>query len=163
MRRAFKYILWGLLFIFIIIQFFRPPKNISAQLNEKDITHRFSMSPELTKIFQNSCYDCHSNNTRYPWYWQIQPVTWWMNGHIRDAKREVNYSEFLSYPARKQYKKIEETNEMVQENEMPLSSYTLIHQSARLDKTQKLLVKQWTTGVMNQLKTIYPPDSFLKR
>ena len=163
MRRSFKYILLGLLVIFIIIQFFRPAKNISVQLSENDISHRFNMSPELTKIFQNSCYDCHSNNTRYPWYWQIQPVTWWMNGHISDAKREVNYSEFLSYPARKQYKKIEETNEQVQENEMPLSSYTLIHQSARLDKAQKLLVKQWTAGVMSQLKTIYPPDSFLKR
>jgi hypothetical protein len=147
----------------VVIQFFRPAKNISKQVSQNDISHRFSMSPEVSKIFQNSCYDCHSNNTRYPWYWQIQPVTWWMNGHINDAKRAVNYSEFLAYSARRQYKKIEETNEMVQKDDMPLSSYTIIHRSARLNKDQKMLVEQWTSGVMSQLKSIYPPDSLLKR
>ena len=163
MRRAFKYILLSLLVIFVVIQFFRPAKNISNQVSQHDISHRFTMSPEVSKIFQNSCYDCHSNNTRYPWYWQVQPVTWWMNGHINDAKRAVNYSEFLSYSARKQYKKIEETNEMVQKDDMPLSSYTIIHRSARLKKDQKMLIEQWTDGVINQLKSIYPPDSLLKR
>jgi hypothetical protein len=86
-----------------------------------------------------------------------------MNGHINDAKRAVNYSEFLSYSARRQYKKIEETNEMVQKDDMPLSSYTIIHRSARLNKDQKMLIEQWTSGVMSQLKSIYPPDSLLKR
>jgi len=163
MRRSIKYILLSLLVIFVVIQFFRPAKNISNQVSQNDISHRFTMPPEISKIFQNSCYDCHSNNTRYPWYWQVQPVTWWMNGHINDAKRAVNYSEFLSYSARRQYKKIEETNEMVQKDEMPLSSYLIIHRSARLNKDQKMLVEQWTSGVMSQLKSIYPPDSLLKR
>ena len=121
------------------------------------------MPPDVQKIFQNSCYDCHSNNTRYPWYWQIQPVTWWMNGHINDAKKQVNYSEFLSYSPRKQYKKIDDANKEVQGGDMPLPSYTIIHRGARLNDEQKLLIKKWTTGVMDQLKATNPIDSLLKK
>lgn len=86
-----------------------------------------------------------------------------MNGHINDAKREVNFSEFLSYPARKQYKKIDATNKEVQGGDMPLPSYTIIHRDARLNDEQKLLIKKWTTGVMDQMKATYPPDSLLKK
>jgi hypothetical protein len=163
MKRAIKIILIVLLIVFVCIQFIRPAKNISNTVNNYDITQKYSMSPDVQKIFQNSCYDCHSNNTRYPWYWQIQPVTWWMNGHINDAKREVNFSEFLSYPARKQYKKIDATNKEVQGGDMPLPSYTIIHRDARLNDEQKLLIKKWTTGVMDQMKATYPPDSLLKK
>ena len=86
-----------------------------------------------------------------------------MNGHINDAKREVNFSEFLTYPARKQYKKIEASNDEVQKGDMPLFSYTIIHRSARLNDQQKLLVKNWTNDVLKQLKATYPPDSLLKK
>ncbi|MEP6617358.1 MAG: heme-binding domain-containing protein [Ginsengibacter sp.] len=163
MNRTIRLILIILLVIFVIIQFIRPAKNISPGLNNYDISNRYSMSPEVQKIFQNSCYDCHSNNTRYPWYWQVQPVTWWMNGHISDAKREVNYSQFLSYPARKQFKKIEATDEEVQKGDMPLPSYTIIHRTAKLNDEQKKLVKAWADSVLNQLKSSYPPDSLLKK
>src|SRR6266516_5657812 len=139
MKRAIKLILKILIMVFVIIQFFRPDENTSAILNKNDISHTFNMSPDVQKIFQNSCYDCHSNNTRYPWYWHIQPVAWWMNSHIKDARKEVNFSEFLSYPARKQYKKIEDLNEEVQQGDMPLFSYTIIHRNARLNHEQKHL------------------------
>ena len=163
MRRGLKYFLIILLVILVLIQFFRPQKNISAGPSPNDISNRFAMQPDVQQIFHTSCYDCHSNNTRYPWYWGIQPVAWWMNNHINDAKRAVNYSEFLSYPARKQYKKIDETNEMVEKNEMPLSSYTIIHRDAVLSADQKQLIKKYAETVQNQLKATYPPDSLLKR
>jgi Haem-binding domain len=163
MKRAIKLILKILVVVFVIIQFFRPAENSSALLSNNDISHTFNISPDIQKIFQNSCFDCHSNNTRYPWYWQIQPVTWWMNSHIKDARRSVDFSEFLSYPARKQYKKIEDINEEVKQGDMPLFSYTIIHRSARLSDDQKLLVANWTAGALDQLKATYPPDSLRKR
>jgi len=163
MRKGLKYFLIIMLVILILIQFFRPSKNIAAGTSANDISNRFKMQPDVQQIFHTACYDCHSNNTRYPWYWGIQPVAWWMNNHINDAKRAVNYSEFLSYSARKQYKKIEETNEMVEKNEMPLSSYTIIHRDAILSADQKQLIKEYTEGVQSQLKSMYPPDSLLKR
>ena len=163
MKRALKLILIILLVVFVIIQFFRPTENKSAAMSNNDISHRFNMSPEVKKIFETSCYDCHSNNTRYPWYWKIQPVTWWMNGHIHDAKKELNFSEFLSYPPRKQYKKIGDLNDEVKQGDMPLSSYTIIHVDARLNDDQKHLVANWSDSALNQLKATYPPDSLRKK
>ena len=55
------------------------------------------MPDSVKVILQNACYDCHSNNTRYPWYVNIQPVGWWMSGHIADARDGLNFSEFGGY------------------------------------------------------------------
>lgn len=163
MKRIFKIALVALLIIFIIIQFFRPPKNRSTGLSTNDMTSGLTVPPKVQDILKHSCYDCHSNNTRYPWYFNIQPVAWWLNDHIKKGKRELNFSEFKNYKVNRQYKKLEELIEEVETEEMPLYSYTLIHRSANLNDEQKTLIIIWSKSVMQQLKVKYPPDSFTKR
>ena len=86
-----------LLIAFIVIQFIRPTKNNSKDLAAKDITTKYAVPNEVQTILVTSCYDCHSNHTNYPWYVNIQPIAWWLNDHIKEGKKELNFSVFSSY------------------------------------------------------------------
>src|SRR5689334_4746496 len=110
-----------LLVILIVIQFIRPAKNISNDLLASDISRVYTVSENVSGILKKACADCHSNNTVYPWYAQVQPVGWWLNNHIREGKKELNFSEFGSYPIARQYKKLDDMAEQVNKGEMPLS------------------------------------------
>ncbi len=90
-------------------------------------------------------------------------MAWWLDGHIKKGKRELNFSEFSAYAVGRQYKKLEEIGKQVEKGEMPLSSYTLIHRYAILNAQQKKLIEDWGNASMHILKQNNPPDSFLKR
>ena len=111
------------------------------------------MPAEVDAILKSSCYDCHSNNTHYPWYANIQPVAWWLADHVNEGKREINFNEFLTYKPKKAHHKMEEVAEMVNEGEMPLQSYTIVHRDASLSDAQRKLVADWALGVMQQIAT----------
>lgn len=153
-----------LLVAFIALQFFRPEKNINttsaATIN--DISTVFSVPDSVHSILKTSCYDCHSNNTSYPWYAAIQPAAWWLQDHVDEARKEVNFNEFAKYSPRRQYKKFEEIIEQVKEEEMPLSSYTLLHRNAKLSKEQSSTLTNWANEQQRSMKAKYPADS-LKR
>ncbi|MGL6267918.1 MAG: heme-binding domain-containing protein, partial [Chitinophagaceae bacterium] len=133
-----KKIAMGLLVALVIIQFFKPDRNISPEKSPNDITNKYKVPAPVQEILKTSCNDCHSNNTIYPWYANIQPVAWWLADHVNEGKRELNFSEFSTYSPKKAHHKLEEVNEMVKEGEMPLQSYTIIHQNAKLSEAQKL-------------------------
>lgn len=158
-----KKILVGLLVILVIIQFIRPEKNIGKGVSANDISTKYTVSTEVQGILQKACYDCHSNNTRYPWYSNFQPVAWWLNDHIQEGKEELNFSEFGSYRVRKQYRKLEETQELVDKGEMPIHSYTFIHTDAKLTAAEKKVLIDWADGIRNEIKAKYPADSLLKK
>jgi hypothetical protein len=162
MKKIFKRIFLVLLLAFIVIQFFRPEKNISTGISANDITTKYAVPQEVQDILKTSCYDCHSNNTRYPWYNNIQPVAWWLKNHIDEGKRGLNFSEFTTYRIGKQYRRLDDINKEIKEGGMPLSSYTLIHTDAKLSDQQKLAIASWVTVLRDSIKAQYPEDS-LKR
>ena len=154
-----KKLFYFLVAIVIFIQFFHPAKNINQKPAgvQNDISQVFAVPANVQMILQTSCYDCHSNNTKYPWYNTIQPLAWWLNHHVEEGKREVNFNEFATYSVRRQYKKFEEIIEQVKDDEMPLSSYTIIHKDAVLDHTQKLAITSWASAsLMDSMKRIIP-------
>ena len=163
MKKIFKRILMALLIIFIAIQFIRPAKNRSEGISANDISTKYPVPDSLQAILKVACYDCHSNNTRYPWYAEIQPVAWWLNNHIKDGKSGLNFSEFTSYRIKKQFHRLDDINKQVKKNEMPLSSYTLIHTDAKLTEGQKLAIAAWATSIRDSIKAHYPPDSLVKK
>jgi hypothetical protein len=114
-------------------------------------------------ILQTSCYDCHSSNTKYPWYASIQPVGWWLNDHVEEGKKEINFNEFASYSPRRKFKKFNEIIEQVKEDEMPLSSYTLIHRNAKLRDEQKKELITWASAQKDSMLLHYPIDSLQKK
>jgi hypothetical protein len=140
-----KKILLGLLVALILIQFIQPARNKSDEILSTDLTKTVIVSEYVKSILKTACYDCHSNNTNYPWYSRIQPFGWLLAKHIRKGKAELNFSEFGSYSLRKQISKLSEIANSVKDGTMPLSSYTLIHQNARLSNEDKLWLIQWAT------------------
>ena len=145
------------------MQFIRPEKNTSAATGKNDIATKYPVPDSVQAILKVACYDCHSNNTRYPWYAQIQPVGWWLSNHIKDGKRGLNFSEFTSYRIKKQFHRLDDINELAKKNEMPLSSYTFIHTDAKLTERQKSILVNWTETLKDSISSHYPPDSLLKK
>jgi hypothetical protein len=109
-----------------------------------DIFTKYPASVEVQAIAKKACYDCHSNNTVYPWYANVQPLAWWINDHVKEGKGEFNFSEFNTYSPKRARHKLEEVGEQINEHEMPLSSYTLIHKEARLTPAEQKLLMDWT-------------------
>ena len=158
-----KKILIALLAILIIIQFFRPTKNLSNAKSPADISNLYQVPGDVNEILDKACNDCHSNNTIYPWYAEVQPVAWWLNNHIEEGKDELNFSEFATYAPARQYRKLEELKKQIDEGEMPLSSYTLIHTNAKLTEAEKQALLNWSEGIRNEMKVKYPADSLVMK
>ena len=129
--------------LFIAIQFIRPARNESEQVLSSDISKTLTVPDSVQVILKNACYDCHSNNTKYPWYVNIQPTGWLMAKHINQAKVELNFSEFGSYSSRRQISKLNGIGNSIKDNIMPLSSYKLMHKNAQLSTKGKILLINW--------------------
>lgn len=152
-----------LLAALIVIQFIHPKKNKSEGDQPNYIGNNFAVPADVKSILAKACNDCHSNNTRYPWYSNFQPVHWWLNKHIVEGKKHINYDEYTNRPLRYQYHKMEETIEMIKEGEMPLDSYTWTHKDARLTEEEKSKITGWAQSVMDTMKAMYPIDSLVRK
>ena len=149
-----KKILLAILVIFIGIQFFRPARNLSTVVSNNDITKHYFIPEQITGILARSCNDCHSNNTAYPWYANVQPVSWWLQNHINEGKRKLNFSEFGSYTPRKQDHKMEEFIEAIEEDEMPLNSYLWVHHDAKLSSDDKKALTDWAKQLRAEIAVV---------
>jgi len=158
-----KKIVIGILICLVAIQFIRPAKNAGVTDKTKEIAAVIQVPENVQVILKKACNDCHSNNTVYPWYSYIQPVYFWLNHHINEGKREINFDEFATYRLRRQYHKLEEIIKQVKEGEMPLSSYTLIHKEAILTNDEKTTLTTWAKNAMDSMKAHYPIDSLVKK
>lgn len=147
-----KKIILGLAVILIGIQFFQPLRNQSDEVTASHIERVYNVPQNVKAILTQSCYDCHSNNTRYPWYSRIQPGAWYMARHIKKGKEELNFSTFGDYSARKQRNKFRAMAGQVKDGEMPLSSYTLIHRNAVLSQQDKQVLVNWFGTMEDSIK-----------
>ncbi len=149
--KSIKKILLALLVILIIIQFVQPVRNKGGLAMPNDISKVIDMPNNVQGILKKACYDCHSNNTNYPWYTNIQPLHWFMNYHIQSGKEELNFNEFSSYTPRRQQNKLRAIENSLRDGTMPLSSYTLIHRNAILNEAEKTLIIKWVQDSKDSL------------
>ncbi|GAB4001142.1 heme-binding domain-containing protein [Spirosoma daeguense] len=143
--------LLALLAVLVIIQFFRPEKNQAEGVSPTDITTKYALPDNVAAVLKRSCFDCHSNSTTYPWYYNIQPVAWWLSNHIEEGKEELNFSEFATYSPKKARHKLEEVGEAVTDGWMPLGSYLWIHHDAKLKSEEAKLIADWASNLRNQI------------
>lgn len=130
-------IIIGIVVFLMIAQFFGINKiNPSTPSNETFYSVH-NTPQDVQSIMDAACMDCHSHQTKYPWYTSIAPLSWWINHHIVEGREHLNFSTWTSYDKGKQDHKIEECIEVLEEGEMPLTSYTLIHGNAKLSSAQK--------------------------
>jgi hypothetical protein len=155
-----KRIFIGIVIVLIIIQFIRPSKNISGEIS-MDISTLYEVPTDVNTILQRACNDCHSNKTIYPWYAEVQPIGWWLNNHVVDGKRHLNLNNFTTLKVAVQKKRMEELIDQIRHDEMPLSSYTLIHRNAKLSEMDKETMYKWSQKIIDTLKAKYPADSLI--
>ena len=136
------------------MQLYQPARNIGYEQHfSSNFTEMYKVPKNIETALRTSCYDCHSDNTNYPWYSYIQPVRSFLEGHIKDGKKELNFNEFGNYSSRKQRSKLDAISKQIKTNKMPLSSYTLIHGNAILTSTQKEDILSWITKTQDSLAT----------
>lgn len=139
--------------IFISIQFYSPTKNISPGNHTSTFIKETNPSPEITTLLKTSCYDCHSNDTAYPWYNNIAPISYWMANHVNEGKEHLNFSEWSTYSNDKKDHLLEELEEEAVKGEMPLKEYTWMHGDAKLSDYEVENLVRWIkkTRIVYQL------------
>ena len=139
----------SLLVIVLGIQFIRIDRTNPP--TDDQLTFFATLTPpeEVKQILRTSCFDCHSNDTKYPWYTNVAPLSWWIKGHINHAREEMNFSEWATYSERRKNHMLEEIVEKVNGGEMPLPSYLITHRESRLTETQIATLTLWVKAQMN--------------
>lgn len=128
----------------IVIQFFGIDKTNPPVAQGATVESAVTVPPDVTMILSRSCGDCHSNNTFYPWYADIQPAAWFLKSHIDEGRRELNFSEFNTYSTKKKKRKLEEICEQIESGNMPLPSYLWVHRDAALSDSEKKSLCDWS-------------------
>lgn len=147
MKKFFK--LKYLIVLLVLIQLYRPSKN-ELEIESKTNIFVSEMVPqEVQDILKTSCFDCHSNNTVYPWYNNVAPVSWWIDHHVEEAKKELNFDAWGSYSLKRRNHKLEEIKELLVKGEMPLESYLWVHKEAKLNENRINTMVDW-------IKVLYP-------
>ena len=133
------------------IQFVPTELNQSNIVPKTDFLLVINPPENIRTLLQVSCYDCHSNNTDYPWYNRIQPVAWILEGHIEEGKAELNFNEWDSLSNRRKKSKLKSIISQIKDDEMPLSSYTLLHRDANISEAEKEEIVQWMTQLKDNI------------
>jgi hypothetical protein len=143
MRRI--YLFAGILLAaLLVMQFFRPEKNLGGIDSQEDFLQASEVPDTLARIFMNSCYDCHSNSTRYPWYGNIAPASWLMSSHIREAKEHLNFSTWGLMEKAKKISNLDKICDECSESQMPLKSYLVVHRTAKLSPREIEAICTWS-------------------
>lgn len=135
-----KKFLLALLGILVVIQIFQIDKTNPVVDQNLDFINSYKPSAQVAIQIKTSCYDCHSNDTEYPFYAYVQPFGWFLKNHIKEGRHHLNFSEFGTYDVKKQAHKLDECVELIEKGEMPLSSYTSMHESAALSEEQRAML-----------------------
>lgn len=127
-----------LVFLLLAIQSIRIDKTTQLVNPDTDFVALTQANVEVANILKIACYDCHSNQPTFPWYTNIAPVSWWIKHHINEGSRHLNFSIWGTYTEKRKNHKLDECVEMVEEGEMPMTSYTLMHKEAKLTDAQRV-------------------------
>ena len=137
--KKLTYVLAALLILFFLIQLI-PVNRVNPEF---DVVYDFNAPDSVREIVVNSCYDCHSNQTDWPWYSYVAPASWFTVGHVNDARKKINFSEWLLQPEEKRQKIKEEMIEEIEDGEMPLPPYLITHSNAEITDEKLQILKSW--------------------
>jgi hypothetical protein len=140
-----------LLVAFVGIQFVPTERNQSDVVPKTDFMLVNSVPDHIKSKLQTSCYDCHSNNTQYPWYNKVQPIAWFLEDHIKEGKAELNFNEWDSLSNRRKKSKLRSIIKQIESGEMPMASYTLIHREASFSEAEKQELIQWVERLKDSI------------
>lgn len=155
MNKILKVIVLIVIVAFIVVQFFQPEKN-SAELTSNHLFQNEKVPADVMNTLKNACMDCHSDQTHYLWYHKISPVSWMIYEHIKDGKKELNFSTWGEQDAYDKFGAFEDISKEVERKTMPLKSYTFMHSKARLSDEERKTLVDWAKSrseqITNELK-----------
>ena len=152
-----KWILIALVVIAVAIQFIRP-SFANPPVNPQHTIQSYTTVPaNVDTTLRRACYDCHSSETRWPWYAQISPVSWWLKDHVNEGRRELSFSEFGTYNKVKAVRKLKEACDQVKEGEMPLKTYLPMHPEAKLTDADRQVLCAWATSLEANIEASMTP------
>ncbi|MCR9262561.1 MAG: heme-binding domain-containing protein [Flavobacteriaceae bacterium] len=149
--KVLKIIVLVVLLGFVGIQFVPTDPNLSDVVPDTDFMSVNQVAKDIEHDLRVSCYDCHSNNTQYPWYNKVQPIAWFLEEHIKEGKEELNFNEWGDYSDRRKRSKLKSITSQIEDDKMPLSSYTLIHKDAKLSVEEKERILTLVNDLMEEL------------
>jgi hypothetical protein len=137
MKRALRVVLLLLAGVFVVIQFFQPDRS------NPPVRAEIAAPPEVKAVLRRACYDCHSNETVWPWYSYVNPMGWLVGGHVPEGRAHLNFSEWETLETQKRYHMKQEILEVLEDGSMPLPSYLLLHGDAELSAEDKAVLRRW--------------------
>lgn len=155
-RRLVGILKWVVIILacgFLVVQFFGPAKTNPPVDPSQTIDARLHVTPQVAAIFDRSCNDCHSNKTRWPWYSNVAPVSWFVIGHVNEGRSMMNLSEWGHLDPDQQARKLRQMCEEVQDGVMPLSSYTPLHPGSKLSSDDVKVLCDWANAERARFKT----------
>lgn len=153
MRKVLKWIVIIVVVVFIVMQFYRPAKTNPPIDQTQTIEAHTQMTPQVAAILDRSCNDCHSNKSRWPWYSNVAPVSWFVIDHVNDARKDLNFSEWSKRDKDRQGRKLQQICDEVTSGAMPLTSYTPMHPGSALSPADIKTLCDWTNGERQRMAT----------
>jgi hypothetical protein len=150
--KVIKWIVIVVASLFVLAQFNRPAKTNPAIDSTQAIEAHIQLDAKVAAILDRSCYDCHSNKTRWPWYANVAPMSWFVIDHVDEGRSHLNFSEWGQYTAGEQKEHFGQFCELVTEGWMPLSSYLPLHPDAVLSDEDKKLICDWASAERARLR-----------
>ena len=147
--KVWQYGLGGLAVIALAIQLVPNELPAVEATNPGDLIGSGIVSEEIAGMLKTTCYDCHSNETKYPWYSYVAPFSWLVAKDVREAREELNFSTWQNYEMLEKLEKLDDISIEVKEGEMPMGIYTVIHSSAKLDDAQRQQIVEWAEATMD--------------
>ena len=144
MGRRLRLVGLGLIAVLLVLQFFQPEHNIAPMDPELDMLEVLAPAEPLANLIRDACYDCHSNQTVYPWYSKISPVSWYLHKHIRKGREDLNMSDYGLLDKADKIGALADFCDVMDAGTMPLQSYMLIHKDARLTQEEREALCIWT-------------------
>jgi len=149
MKKKIKWVLIGAIVVFGVLQLFNPP-HINPPVKTDFITAA-APPASVAASMRAACYDCHSDETEWPLYSRIAPVSWLIASDVNEGRKHLNLSEWPDEPARVA-KQLDRINEVIDYREMPLKKYTVLHPDANLSDAQRKEVLDWTGATADKLR-----------
>ena len=143
MKKSFKITLGIIIGLFILMQFFQPAKMSKVEKTDGDITKQLTVPPGVAELLERSCYDCHSYNTKWPFYSKISPVSWLIAFDVNTGRKHINFSAWDEYSTMIRIAKLRLVCNEIETGSMPLKQYTLIHRNAKLSKEDIETICTW--------------------
>jgi hypothetical protein len=154
LKRKLKWFLVALVVGFALLQLTNPPRTNPPVIH--DLMASSAPPPQVAAMLHVACYDCHSSETRWPWYSHIAPMSWLIASDVKDGRENLNFSDWPNDNPTRAKKRLEAMSDTIGSGEMPLPKYTKLHTDARLTERQRKELTDWLDAEATRLKGVSP-------